>query len=147
MPEWPLPPSTCPTERRPSGRAKRATAPTAGLIVPSAFLLVAYVFYVLKPELPGQIARSLGVLYTLSLKKFYFDEVYDALIVKPLEGLASLTGVADNNGVDAAVNAVGQGTKQVGQAFRPMQNGLVQFYALAMVLGLKVFLLALVRSL
>jgi proton-translocating NADH-quinone oxidoreductase chain L len=116
-------------------------------VVALAGIGVAYVFYVLKPEMPGQIAKSLGVLYNLSLHKFYFDEIYNALIVKPLEGLASLTGVADNNGVDAAVNAVGHGTKQVGQAFRPMQNGLVQFYALAMVLGLTVFLLALVRSL
>jgi hypothetical protein len=35
----------------------------------------------------------------------------------------------------------------VGKLFRPVQNGLVQFYALAMVLGLTVFLLALIRSL
>jgi NADH-quinone oxidoreductase subunit L len=34
----------------------------------------------------------------------------------------------------------------IGQLFRPIQNGLVQFYALAMALGLTVFLIALVRA-
>lgn len=110
-------------------------------------IAVAYLFYVVSPAIPRVLAKSLGILYRMSLHKFYFDEIYNALIVVPLEGLASLAGGADRNGVDATVNAVGFAPKLLGQAFRPMQNGLVQFYALAMVLGLTVFLLALVRSL
>jgi NADH-quinone oxidoreductase subunit L len=108
---------------------------------------LAYLFYVVQPALPGQVANALGVFYTLSKNKFYFDEIYYALIVLPLEGLASLLAGADKHGVDAAVTATATAPKLLGQAFRPMQNGLVQFYALAMVLGLTVFLLALVRSL
>jgi hypothetical protein len=42
---------------------------------------------------------------------------------------------------------VGKLPALIGRLPRPIQNGLVQFYALAMVLGLTVFLLALVRSL
>ncbi|MGL4549791.1 MAG: NADH-quinone oxidoreductase subunit L [Gemmataceae bacterium] len=116
-------------------------------VIAVAGIAAAYVFYVLAPGLPGKVAKSLGFFYDLSLNKFYFDEIYHALIVVPLEGLASLAGLADQHGVDGAVNAVGGAPKLLGQAFRPMQNGLVQFYALAMVLGLTVFLLALVRSL
>ena len=44
--------------------------------------------------------------------------------------------------VDALVDLVGAVPKLLGGLFRPVQNGLVQFYALAMVLGLLVFLLA-----
>ena len=46
--------------------------------------------------------------------------------------------------VDGLVDLVGQVPRLLGVLFRPVQNGLVQFYALAMVLGLTVFLLALV---
>jgi NADH-quinone oxidoreductase subunit L len=108
---------------------------------------LAYFLYVVQPSLPGQLARSLGVLYRLSLHKFYFDEIYRTLIVLPLQGLAALVSGVDRHGVDATVMTTGLAPKWLGQAFRPMQNGLVQFYALAMVLGLTVFLLALVRSL
>jgi NADH-quinone oxidoreductase subunit L len=110
-------------------------------------IALAYFLYVVQPSLPGQLARSLGVLYQLSRDKFYFDEIYRVLIVLPLQGLAALLSGVDRHGVDATVTATGLAPKWLGQAFRPMQNGLVQFYALAMVLGLTVFLLALVRSL
>ena len=69
------------------------------------------------------------------------------MIVRPVEGLAQLLGGLDNNGVDALVYWVGYAPRLLGNAFRPMQNGLVQFYALAMVLGLTVFIIALLRSL
>ena len=49
--------------------------------------------------------------------------------------------------VDGIVDLVGVLPRWLGAALRPIQNGLVQFYALAMILGLTVFLLALVRSL
>ncbi len=127
-------------------------SPNWGMMAVSSLIAVAgiglaYVFYVLKPEMPGQVAKAVPVLYDLSKNKFYIDEVYTALIVRPAEGLAALLGGFDRNGVDAAANAVGWAPRLLGNLFRPMQNGLVQFYALAMVLGLTVFLLALVRSL
>ncbi|MFQ3591651.1 MAG: NADH-quinone oxidoreductase subunit L [Gemmataceae bacterium] len=108
---------------------------------------LAYLLYVVQPSLPAQLARSLGLLYQFSRDKFYVDEIYHVLIVLPLQGLANLLAGLDRHGVDATVSAAGSVPRWLGQAFRPMQNGLVQFYALAMVLGLTVFLLALVRSL
>ena len=49
--------------------------------------------------------------------------------------------------MDGLVDLVGLIPRLLGMRFRPVQNGLVQFYALAMVLGLTVFLLALVSRL
>jgi proton-translocating NADH-quinone oxidoreductase chain L len=103
--------------------------------------------YVRQPGLAGQLAGRLQVLYQLSVNKFFLDELYEKLIVQPLAWLAALSRLVDNDVVDNAVNLVGQVPRLVGFLFRPVQNGLVQFYALAMILGLAVFLIALARSL
>jgi NADH-quinone oxidoreductase subunit L len=108
---------------------------------------LAWLMYVKQPALPGQFARSAQALYQLSFNKFFWDEIYLGLIVRPAERLAALLGSIDLGGVDALVDLVGRVPGLIGGLFRPVQNGLVQFYALAMVLGLTVFLLALVRSL
>ncbi len=44
--------------------------------------------------------------------------------------------------MDGLVDLVGQVPRYVGSVFRPIQNGLVQFYALLMVLGVAGFLLS-----
>jgi NADH-quinone oxidoreductase subunit L len=108
---------------------------------------VAWLMYARQPELPGQLAEGAQRLYQLSLNKFYLDELYNAFILKPLHGLTVFLRVVDQYLVDGVVDLVGHVPRLFGGAFRPVQNGLVQFYALAMILGLTVFLLALVRSL
>jgi NADH-quinone oxidoreductase subunit L len=74
-----------------------------------------------------------------SRNKLYVDELYYALFVRPAEVLAFLLRVFDGflDGVARLVAAV---PRFVGGWLRPIQNGLVQFYALSMVLGLAVFL-------
>src|SRR5262249_31107967 len=49
---------------------------------------IAYWMYVREPGLADQVARVLQVLYQLSLNKFHLDELYAALVVQPLSGLA-----------------------------------------------------------
>ncbi len=80
-------------------------------------------------------ATSRVGLYQLSRDKFYVDEIYAALIVWPLRIAASVTYFVDRWVVDGLVNAVGRIPPAIGAVLRPLQNGLVQFYALAMVLG------------
>jgi NADH:ubiquinone oxidoreductase subunit 5 (subunit L)/multisubunit Na+/H+ antiporter MnhA subunit len=77
-------------------------------------------------------------LYRLSLNKFYFDELYAFFIVWPLRGLAALSYVFDRLVVDGLVNFCGWVPRVVGALFRSLQTGMVQFYALAMVLGMLV---------
>ena len=116
-------------------------------LVALAGVFLAWVMYVKKPVLPGKVARSIPRLYQLSLNKFYADELYDALILKPLLGVAEFCRIVDQAVVDGLVDVVGESPRLVGTLFRPVQNGLLQFYALAMMLGLTVFLIALARSL
>jgi NADH-quinone oxidoreductase subunit L len=116
-------------------------------LVALAGIAVAWWMYVAQPGMAGRLARAVQGLYQLSLNKFYIDELYDAFIVRPLAGLAEFCRLIDLYLVDGLVDLVGHVPRLIGDIlFRPMQNGLVQFYALAMVLGLAVFLIALARG-
>ncbi len=86
------------------------------------------------------LMQRLG-LYRLSAEKFYFDPIYSALIVWPLRMLAALCYWLDRTLVDGLVNLVGRLPVWVGALLRPLQAGLVQTYALSMVLGLVVLLI------
>jgi NADH-quinone oxidoreductase subunit L len=110
-------------------------------------MAVAYWMYAKQPGLPGKVASEVPALYQLSLNKFYIDELYAAFIVAPLNGVKVFAGALDLHFIDGLVDLIGNVPAQIGKLFRPVQNGLVQFYALAMVLGLTVFLLSLLRSL
>jgi NADH-quinone oxidoreductase subunit L len=74
-------------------------------------------------------------LYGLSQGKFFFDPIYRALVVRPLEALARLSAWFDRTVIDGLVNAIGLAPTVLGAVLRPLQGGMVQFYALAMVLG------------
>jgi NADH-quinone oxidoreductase subunit L len=82
-----------------------------------------------------RIMRGLG-LYGLSHGKFFFDPIYTVFVVRPLELLAGLLAWFDQYIIDGLVNAVGALPGVIGSMFRPLQSGLVQFYAMVMVLGL-----------
>jgi NADH-quinone oxidoreductase subunit L len=107
---------------------------------------LAWWMYVRQPDLPAKLARSAQGLYQLSLNKFYIDELYDALILAPLAGFTMFLRIFDLHVLDGLVDLIGYLFRWLGFRFRPVQNGLVQFYALAMVLGLTVFLIALVSK-
>lgn len=110
-------------------------------------VLLAWYMYVRDVGLAAKLCQSLQGLYQLSLNKFLFDEIYYALFVAPLAALAELSRIFDTYVVDSLVDLIGHIPRLFGGLLRPIQNGLVQFYALAMVLGLAVFLGALVLQL
>jgi NADH-quinone oxidoreductase subunit L len=116
-------------------------------IVAVAGIVAAVYVYRLRVGLADRMARGAPTLYQLSLNKFGVDELYRTFIVRPLEGFAEFCRVIDFYVIDKLVDIVGLVPRLVGVLFRPVQNGLVQFYALAMILGLTVFLLALVSRL
>jgi NADH-quinone oxidoreductase subunit L len=110
-------------------------------------IYVAWLMYVRQPDLPGRMARAAQGFYQLSLNKFHIDELYESFILTPLAGFTAFTGIFDLRVLDGLVDLTGYLLRWLGFRFRPVQNGLVQFYALAMVLGLTVFLIALVTKL
>jgi NADH-quinone oxidoreductase subunit L len=84
------------------------------------------------------LANLFRPLYRLSRGKFFFDELYTVFIVWPLRVVALLSYVIDRFLIDGIVNLVGKLPGVLGYVLRFVQTGLVQWYALAMVLGLVV---------
>jgi len=110
-------------------------------------VLLAFVMYIVKPSLAQTTAKNMGGLYYLSLNKLYFDEIYNIFLVKPAEALAALFRWVDANIVDGLVDFTGRLSAQIGKVLQPVQNGLVQYYALAMLLGLAAFAVVLASRL
>lgn len=79
--------------------------------------------------------------YVLSYGKFFIDQIYELLIIVPVKALAVVAYSLDRLFVDGIVNTVGSIPKTFGRLFRHLQTGMIQFYALAMVLGLLVLVL------
>ena len=92
---------------------------------------LAWQLYYRRPELPAKIAASMSGGYQTLLHKYYVDEFYGALIVKPL--IAGSTRIlwhgVDQNIIDAAVNDAGDGARQVSDEARHMQSGNIRSYA------------------
>jgi NADH-quinone oxidoreductase subunit L len=112
-----------------------------GLVVLSvavvlAGIALAWLMYISKPELPSRVASEFGPLYNLSLNKFYFDEIYTALIVAPLRGMAGLSNWIDQNIIDPIVDGFALVPRALSGVPLWMHNGLVPSYALIMWLGL-----------
>ncbi|SFD13437.1 NADH dehydrogenase subunit L [Chitinophaga sp. CF118] len=69
--------------------------------------------------------------------KWYVDELYDAIIVKPLIGLSRFFEDAiEKSGIDRLINGVGRSVSWGSQQARLLQNGQVGFYIFAMVIGM-----------
>ena len=93
--------------------------------------ILAYILYVSKPYLPQRIADSLNGFYTAVLNKYYVDEFYAKLFVRPLiNGSSSILwqGV-DRKVIDDSVNNAADGARHVSDEVRHMQSGNLRSYA------------------
>jgi len=91
-------------------------------------------------KLPG-----IKLLYEASYGKLFVDQIYAVLFVWPLRALAAFSYWVDRMLLDGLVNAIGKLPPLLGSALRLLQPGLVQYYALAMVLGTIVLVATLLR--
>ncbi len=98
---------------------------------------IAWLAYVQSPELPGRFVANAGGLYRFLLNKWYFDELYDTLFVKPSISLGRLLwhggdeGIIDRFGPNGAAAVVAMGSR----AAVRFQSGYLYTYALVMLLG------------
>jgi NADH-quinone oxidoreductase subunit L len=106
-------------------------------------IVLAWQFYVLKPELPVKVGTRSGFAYRLLLNKYYVDEIYFAVFINPARRFASwLWRVIDVGIIDGFVNGLAWFFQGVGLLLRPIQSGKVQGYLLAMFLGLLALMIA-----
>jgi len=101
---------------------------------------LAWKFYIRSPEMPGQLATQQRPLYLFLLNKWYFDELYDVVFIRPAKWLGNfLWKRGDGNVIDGTINGIAMGiipmlTRLAGRA----QSGYLFHYAFAMVLGIVV---------
>jgi NADH-quinone oxidoreductase subunit L len=94
-------------------------------------LVLAWQLYYRNPQLPQQIAASLGGLYDAVVHKYYIDELYATLFVKPLIAGSALIlwhGI-DQDVIDAGVDNGAHGANEVSDSVRHMQSGNLRSYA------------------
>jgi len=96
-----------------------------------AGLFLAWLLYHRRPQLPQEIAQALGGFYQTVLNKYYVDELYAVLFVKPVvDGSAKLLwhGI-DQNLIDATLDNSADGAREVSDTVRHMQSGNLRSYA------------------
>jgi NADH-quinone oxidoreductase subunit L len=101
------------------------------VVIAFAGLALAWFLYIKHPELPAQIASSLGGLYRLVLNKYWIDELYKAAIIGPLIAFSRvvLWQTIDQKVIDGSVNETAAAARDVSQIIRQQQSGLVRSYA------------------
>jgi len=119
--------------------------PWISLIAAGSGILLAYAMYSAKWLSAERIGSLFKPLYTLFYRKYWFDELYENIIVKVLllKGLFAGFQVFDDNAVDGAVNGVANATIAGGRALRRTQTGQLQLYGLVMGIGVLAIVLCL----
>src|SRR6202011_3487137 len=98
---------------------------------------VSYMFYIQRPYLPVELARQHRMLYRFLLNKWYFDEIYDFIFVRPVKRLGWFLWkkgdgfVIDGFGPDGVAARVLDVTRNVVL----LQTGYLYHYAFAMLIG------------
>jgi NADH-quinone oxidoreductase subunit L len=140
---------------KPSEEFLRASAPSAaphfgsGALMMFALLfgglgiLAAYWFYLRSTRLPSQIAERFGTVYNVLVHKYYVDEFYNWLIVRPLRvGSEKLLWRGlDAGAIDGVmVNGTGESLAAAGGLLRRIQSGNIRSYATWVLLGATLWL-------
>ncbi|MGR3435587.1 MAG: NADH-quinone oxidoreductase subunit L [Shimia sp.] len=114
-------------------------APFAAMLIG---LFTAWMMYIRHPEAPAALARQQAPLYAFLKNKWYFDELYDAIFVRPARWVGrSLWKSGDGAVIDGGINGLAMGivpflTRNVNRA----QSGYLFHYAFAMVIGIGLLL-------
>ena len=100
--------------------------------------VLAWIFYIWKPETPAKLAANQPIAYRFLLNKWYFDEIYDAIFVRPTLAIGRfLWKRGDGRVIDGFLNGLALGVMpMLNRAYARAQSGYLYTYAFAMVLGI-----------
>jgi NADH-quinone oxidoreductase subunit L len=119
----------------------------AGLLPTAVGLIgiaLAYVMYIRRPELPGMFATRFRTLYLFLLNKWYFDEIYDAVFVRPALFIGrGLWRTGDGRIIDGlGPDGIASAARLFARRASLLETGYVYHYAFAMVIGVVVIVTA-----
>ncbi|OGO00225.1 MAG: NADH-quinone oxidoreductase subunit L [Chloroflexi bacterium RBG_13_52_12] len=114
--------------------------PLISLLVALFGIFTAYTIYIKKWITAESVGKVFGPLYKLVYRKYFFDELYENIIVKLvlIKGLFTGFQLFDSKGVDGAVNGAADIVIQGGKAIRQAQTGQLQLYGLFIGIGLAI---------
>ena len=105
-------------------------------------IVTAALLYVTDKKRIELIKEAFAPLYDLLFNKYYIDEIYDLLIVKPTKAIgAFFEEKVEKQGIDFAVDQLGIQVKEVSRGIGVWQSGKVRSYALNMIAGMVIILL------
>ncbi|QQR35079.1 NADH-quinone oxidoreductase subunit L [Devosia oryziradicis] len=104
--------------------------------------VTAYIMYIRRPDLPGKLAAQNPGLYQFLLNKWYFDELYNTIFVRPALwiGRAFWKGFDDWLIDDKLTEGLGRRVQNVTSWVTKLQSGYVYHYAFAMLIGVAALL-------
>jgi NADH-quinone oxidoreductase subunit L len=103
-------------------------------------IATAYLCYMFRPEIPAIMARRFRGIYLFLLNKWYFDELYDAMIVRPVLALAyGLWKKGDGTVIDGfGPDGIASVTRGLAVRAGRLQTGYLYHYAFAILIGVVV---------
>ena len=106
-----------------------------------AGIALAFVLYIMAPGAPLRIAQAAGPLHRFLMKKWYFDELYDAVFVRPAFRIGrGLWKKGDGAVIDGVgPDGIAALTVRLARRARQLQTGFVYHYAFAMLIGVAAF--------
>jgi NADH-quinone oxidoreductase subunit L len=159
------PPPPSHGEEEPHSLALELGLMALSVLVGLAGIFLAWRFYVLRPEISERLATRWAGPHRVLTNKYYVDEAYDATAVRGTMGaargswwvdtwivdgivngsgwstraMAWVSGMFDRHVVDGLVNGTGISFREASHGFRRFQTGLIQNYALVMLIGVFMF--------
>jgi len=104
-------------------------------------IFLARLFFVSKKEVPASDDEAMPLWKEVIYHKYYVDEIYEAVIVKPLNRISRLLyQFVEQSGIDAIVNGIGTSVVNWSQMLRLTQTGSLGFYVIAMVISIVVLI-------
>jgi NADH-quinone oxidoreductase subunit L len=99
--------------------------------------LLAWWLYIRRPKMAEELAEKLAGPHRVLLHKYYVDELYDAVIVHPMQWISTnvLWKVVDTGMIDGTVNGAAHAARDLGDGLRHLQSGNGRTYASWLVLG------------
>ena len=115
---------------------------TTSAVVAIVGIAVAYIFYIARPSIPQNLARSTRPLFNLLANKYWIDELYDTVFVRPGYKIAgALASGVDQLLIDSTlVDGLGRAVAWCGRQLSKLQDGYVGHYALGTFIGILILL-------
>jgi NADH-quinone oxidoreductase subunit L len=103
-------------------------------------IALAWFMYIVKPDLPGKLAKAFGPVHKLLYNKYYIDEIYNFVFVGSVKWASThiFWSIVDVGIIDGFVNAVASLVEAVSRVLRRLQTGYYNNYAFGMAFGVLV---------